>query len=160
MDQNMSACGPPAEAGEETRQLPAQLRTELPTELPQGKRGLALLLQAAWHASEDGRDTMRDILHELELRGAQGVRFLEHVDQRYEALSQTFEEHSWQACDRLEQVSFDVRGVSNHLEQQSSIASEQLRAQREATTTLLSTHSGLAQQLEPLDQRCSQRTEQ
>lgn len=147
MEENMWDHEGRAEAPHEQKQLPDRLRAEVATELPDGKRGLALLLQAAWKASEDGRETMREILHELEARGEQSTRMLEHAEERSQQFLEAAEEQSWQTCDRLEQVTVDLSGVSNHLEHQSTLALEQLRAQRKATTKLAHTHTGLALRL-------------
>jgi hypothetical protein len=129
------------------KQLPSRLQTELATELPEGQRGLALLLQAAWKASEDSRETLRDILSEIETQGEQSTELLAHVEQRSQDFLEAAEEQSWQTCDRLEQVTIDLGGVSDHLEKQSDLALEQLSAQRKETTRLADTHTGLALRL-------------
>lgn len=147
MEQNFENTERQASAPNEQRQLPDRLRTELPSQLPEGQRGLALLLQAAWKASEDGRETLREILHELETRGEQSTEMLAQVEQRSQEFLEAAEEQSWQTCDRLEQVTIDLGGVSGHLEKQSDLALEQLSAQRKATTRLAHAHTGLALRL-------------
>jgi hypothetical protein len=93
----------PIESTQVNRMLPEVLR-DVPTgEFPRGKRELALFLHAAWNAGEDGRQTMRDILHELQVHGAQGAELVAQVERRYDDLLEViegFQETVRQAQDR------------------------------------------------------------